>query len=99
MQSVETSKENADRSDADGTKPVPYSKAYGAGMVALALFNFLGFAGILIAYFTFVRLADTALLEATEVCKEGYDFFDIMLFVLLPGLNMSSSCFSTSSIY
>ena len=72
MQAIETSKEEPttknEPSKAATTAP-PKSKAYGIGMIGCAVFNFLGFVGIIVAYLVFINIADEQLSDATQVRK------------------------------
>lgn len=54
------------------------SKAYSIGMILFAVFNFLGFVGIITAYFVFVSKADSTLRTATEICDNHADGIEIM---------------------
>lgn len=55
--------------------PISASKI---GMIVFAVFNFLGFIGIITAYFVFITLADNSLREVTEICDNNADGIKVM---------------------
>lgn len=54
------------------------SKTHSYGMIAFAVFNFLGFVGIILSYFLFDHFADQALQDATKICNSNAAQIDLM---------------------